>query len=105
MKIALDYDMTYSADPEMWSNFCINATDRGHEVWIVTSRDDRYDYLDNFHPPTAGIIYCRGVAKKWFCHHFPRIDFDIWIDDKPESLFENSTASREQLDEWRENRD
>jgi 5'(3')-deoxyribonucleotidase len=104
MKIALDYDGTYSSDPSLWDTFVLDAVERGHEVYIVTARDDRYDELDNSFPHTSGVIYCRGVAKKWWCHHFPRIDFDIWIDDKPESLFENSTATREQLDEWRKDR-
>mgnify|MGYP002757933485 CR=1 FL=1 len=104
MKIALDYDNTYTEDPNFWNAFSEDAVERGHTVYIVTARDDRYDYIDQHFPYVKDVIYCRGVAKRWFCHHFPRIDFDIWIDDKPESIDNNSTATRDQLDEWRKER-
>jgi hypothetical protein len=107
MKIALDYDLTYSAAPELWDHFIHKARDLGHDVRIVTARDERFDRtmpiarLGEWVP----VIYCRGIAKKWFCTHFVA-DFvpDVWIDDKPESVAGNSTATPEVLVEWREAR-
>lgn len=105
MNIALDYDDTYTRAPELWDRFIADAIDLGHNVYIVTARDDRYDQIaDAEDIDVNDIIYCRGVAKKWWCHHFPRIDFDIWIDDKPEAISENSPYDRNHLDEWRKNR-
>jgi hypothetical protein len=73
MKIALDYDNTFSADPELWAAFAGAALQRGHDIRIVTSR----------HPgcpvPVQGIpiIYCSFTAKR---KHFQA---DVWIDDDP----------------------
>lgn len=108
MKIGLDYDHTYTADPTLWLEFIDIAVALGHEVRIVTARDERYDRtqalvdLEQYVP----VIYCRGVAKKWFLTHFgDGFSPDIWIDDKPESIFKNSDFAPDKLLEWRMNRD
>lgn len=107
MKIALDYDLTYSLDPDFWSMVVDAAEMCGHEVRIVTIRDERFDrtaplmQLEKELP----VIYTRGVAKKWFLSHFgDGFTPDVWIDDKPESILSNSTFSPEGLVEWRANR-
>ncbi|RUX60149.1 hypothetical protein [Mesorhizobium sp. M7A.F.Ca.CA.002.12.1.1] len=107
MKIALDYDQTYSADPYFWQGVIKLAQHAGHEIRIVTARDDRFDrtepliHVEQIVP----VIYCRGVAKKWHLTHFgDGFVPDIWIDDKPESITTNSSAPPEGLAEWRANR-
>lgn len=107
MKIGLDYDLTYSADPAFWQLFIGHAVLAGHDVRIVTVRDERFDRT----PPLIEVekllpvIYTRGVAKRWFCEHFGGGFIpDIWVDDKPESILTNSTLSPEGLAEWREGR-
>lgn len=102
MKIALDYDQTYTADPKLWNNFIDDATNKGHDVRIVTARNPVLDKIDVGDIP---VIYCDGVAKRFVCHHFENWDPDIWIDDKPQSVDNNSTATKEVLAEWRANRD
>jgi NAD-dependent SIR2 family protein deacetylase len=105
MKIALDYDLTYSADPEFWDAFIVLAYKWGHDLRIVTVRDDR---LDRRAPlvkleKKIRVIYTRGVAKKWYCSHFTNgFVPDIWIDDKPESILNNSSATPEFLVGWRQ---
>lgn len=101
MKIALDYDLTYTADPKLWNNFIDDATQKGHDVRIVTARNPILDKIDVGYIP---VIYCDGVAKRFVCHHFQNWDPDIWIDDKPQSVDNNSTATKEVLAEWRKNR-
>lgn len=75
MKIALDYDNTYTADPELWTHFINMARVRGHEIVIVTSRHPGNK------PPTEqfGIktICCAFTAKR---KHYQA---DVWIDDDP----------------------
>lgn len=78
MNIALDYDGTYTRDPEMWDKFIILAEKMGHEVVCLTMR----------HPsePVAmkipiRIIYTARKAKALF------YNADIWIDDMPQLLF------------------
>ena len=107
MKIALDYDHTYSSDPVLWNEFICQARYAGHDIRIVTARDDRKDRTKPL--VTAEfliqVIYTRGVAKRWYCEHLVE-DFvpDVWIDDKPESIIANSTFSAEDLVVWRNRR-
>jgi hypothetical protein len=108
MKIALDFDNTYSADPNFWNLFLRITKICGHEVRIVTARDERFDRtaalveLEQRVP----VVYCRGVAKKWFMTHFGEgFAVDVWIDDKPESILINSEFAPDKLAEWRANRD
>lgn len=107
MNIALDFDSTYTADPYLWDLFIAGCRDLGHEVRIVTARDERFDRtaalveLEQRVP----VVYCRGVAKKWFMTHFGEgFSPDIWIDDRPESIFTNSEFAPDKLAEWRANR-
>jgi hypothetical protein len=107
MRIALDYDQTYTLDPRFWDAFILAANLYGHDVRIVTVRDERHDRtapliaLEEKLP----VIYTRGVAKGWFCTHFTNgWRPDIWIDDSPRSVLENSSFSPEQLIAWRAER-
>lgn len=104
MKIALDYDQTYTADRAAWSNFIDLFTEFGHDIRIVTHRHEELDKIEDV-PLGIKIIYTDGVAKKWYCER--RGDFwvpDIWIDDKPKGIFENGPLTQEQVEEWRANR-
>ncbi len=103
MKIALDYDDTYSRDPVGWDGFITIMTARGHEVMVVTYRDDRYDQNADLMRLARNIpvFYTRGVAKGWWCEQFGPGRIDVWTDDRPKSVYENSSFSPEQLIEWR----
>lgn len=81
MKIALDYDNTFSADPALWLSFIDTALARGHEVKIVTSR--RPDMPIPIHG--LDIIYCSFTAKR---KHYAA---DIWIDDDPPHIDKDHT--------------
>jgi len=102
MKIALDYDGTYTEAPDFWDNVIALAQDYGHDIRIVTARNPKADVIDdNDHE----IIYCDGIAKRFYCHWFADgFDPDIWIDDRPESIDNNSKATKEDLKIWRETR-
>ena len=111
MKIALDYDNTYTADPVLWNTFIQAAFQQGHQVFIVTARNEQLDKnetLQQLNDAGVRVIYCDGVAKKHIAvmisQHVPDFKIDIWIDDKPESIFQNSAATLEQLVEWRKTR-
>ncbi len=107
MKIALDFDNTYTADPFLWNAFINSAHSSGHEVRIVTARNERFDRTAALvelekHIP---VIYCRGVAKEWYLTHFgDGFVPDVWIDDRPQSIFMNSEFAPDKLAEWRANR-
>jgi len=107
LKISLDYDLTYSLDPAFWNLVIEFSKLFGHEVRIVTVRDERYDRTAPLieAEKIVPVIYTRGVAKKWFMSHFgDGFMPDVWIDDKPESVMHNSTFSPEGLKDWRDTR-
>lgn len=89
MRIALDYDGTYTSDPTLWENFVAMAKQRGHEVKIITARGNTmsfYHNLDNKEVEDAAVrmgidvVYCDGVQKQ------DRHGADIWIDDRPDMV-------------------
>ncbi len=75
MKIALDFDNTFTRDPELWIHFANMARVRGHEVAIVTSRSP--DFPTGVDPTWLQTIYCSFTAKR---KHYAA---DVWIDDDP----------------------
>lgn len=94
MKIALDYDGTYTADPTLWLRFILDAHAYGHEVSIVTMRflsearnggaeaapiDARLTAL------RVPIICTARQAKRAFCENIGQ-RFDVWIDDNPQAV-------------------
>ena len=87
MKLALDFDGTYTADPLFWDKVLSLAKHYGHEIWFVTMRHEGSENL----PSTLGnpVIYTGRKAKKKFCEEMGH-NFDIWIDDNPEWLFTDS---------------
>lgn len=102
-RIALDYDNTYTLDPVLWDAFVAMAFVAGHDVRIVTIRDEQHDRTTPLielekHLP---VIYCRGVAKDFWCLHHADWQPDIWIDDSPRTILENSKFSPEDLAAWR----
>jgi hydroxymethylpyrimidine pyrophosphatase-like HAD family hydrolase len=80
MLIALDYDKTYTADPALWDDFIQSAKDRGHTVKIVTMR--RPDEVIEYAP--VDVIYTSRKAKAVV------VNADIWIDDSPAWIFQDS---------------
>jgi len=103
LNIGLDYDETYTADPELWETFIGMCKLRGHDVRIVTYRHETLDTVKL--PVSVPIIYTNGVAKRHYAEHFEDFTVDIWIDDSPERMGQNSSATKEWLNEWRATRD
>ena len=80
MKIALDYDKTYTADPVLWGAFIATASARGHDVKIVTMRRPDERVLD----APAEVVYTSRKAKSSV------YSADIWIDDSPHWVHQDS---------------
>ena len=103
MLIALDYDETFTLNPALWRSFIRQCYMHSTKVVIVTFRDDRCDKnleLDKL-ACSMEVHYTRGVAKKFWMEHNTDLKVDVWIDDKPETICNNSPYTREQLIEWR----
>jgi hypothetical protein len=89
MNIGLDYDDTFTRDPEFWKNFCEMTRIAGHTIHIVTwrSRDfigDMYDFL----PEWIHIYFTACRAKRPYMEALG-IHIDVWIDDNPEAVVRN----------------
>ena len=83
-KIALDFDETYTAMPQIWDRFISDCKRHGHTVTIVTARGEwennpSYNHdirvVADFHG--IEVVYTGGEQKS---EHFKA---DIWIDDNP----------------------
>lgn len=84
MRIAIDYDGTYTADPPLWNEWIAQASGRGHEVVCVTMR---YPHEQVQMP--CEVIYTSRQAKALFMAGLNRCPA-VWIDDSPHWIFESS---------------
>lgn len=88
MLIALDYDGTYTKDPELWDLFLQAATALGHQVIIATMRfeSEGGEITPLLDKGVSSIVFTDRKAK------LPALDArgirpDIWIDDMPWWIF------------------
>lgn len=104
MRIALDFDKTYTAHPSFWNAVLLLAKTFGVDIRIVTARSP---VLDRTAPlidveTKATVIYCNGIAKEYHCTYWTGGWYpDIWIDDKPVNIGSNSPTSPADLAAWR----
>lgn len=89
MKIALDWDETFTRDPTLWVSFVRRAQQRKHIVKIVTMRSKAQAVeIENalfIYGLDLDIIATGMNQKRAFCaaeEFFP----DVWIDDTPEFI-------------------
>lgn len=90
MILAIDYDGTWTADPDLWAAFSRMAKARGHEIWCVTGRQPAM-MPEVF--ATAGAVLgadrCLAAGGEPKAQAFERRTgkrVDIWIDDMPEMI-------------------
>lgn len=104
-KFAFDYDGTISDNFGDWYYVMGFLQSQGHEVFVVTFRDERHDRnsdLTFLEEDNFDVYYTRGVAKRWWCEQFGPGKVDVWIDDKPEAILNNSNYTVDDLHVWRE---
>lgn len=90
MILALDYDGTYTADPDLWLAFVRGAKQRGHAVHVVTMRYESEIYggaraakMDwRLMAFVDSIVFTGRKAKKPVCEE-RGLKIDVWIDDNP----------------------
>lgn len=105
MNIALDYDGTYTADPDLWESFIDRAYENGHYVFIVTSRHPEIDnnkVLEKLKKTTNGVIFTNYKAKRHYVESQEGIKIDVWIDNDPRGIIEDSDITPEQVEMFRE---
>jgi len=91
LDIALDYDHTYTADPELWDKFIEQAQLFGHDVHIVTMRYPEEQVRHDV-PVGCEVHYTSRQGKRRFMQNIGR-EFDIWIDDLPEFILHSTNEA------------
>ena len=86
--IALDFDGTYTADPELWRFFVRDALRAGHRVVVVSCRSETSENLGTIRQRLGTLgasvpIVLTSHRPKRMCAQFAGYDVDIWIDDQP----------------------
>lgn len=92
MNIGLDYDDTYTRDPDMWNRVIAHMRGRNHKVYVVTWRSESesmeiYTYLTT---RVDGIYPTNRKAKEKFMYA-QGIRIDVWIDDNPSAILHDMT--------------
>lgn len=63
MRIAIDYDNTYTRDPEFWDQMIDYGNSRGHEFICVTMRSEKEGVLNI----PCRVIFTNRNQKRPFC--------------------------------------
>lgn len=82
MTISIDFDKTWTADPELWRQFLELARSRGHTVVMVTAREDMAPDMERSVPKDLPIVFTNGEMKE-FSALRQGWKVDVWIDDCP----------------------
>ena len=86
MNIAIDFDNTWTVDPDMWQAFRVLAELQGHSCIIATNRYKWSRDMDRWMLPVdMTVIYCGGEYKDVACK-MQGWKIDVWIDDTPRMI-------------------
>lgn len=85
MKIAVDYDRTYTADAKLFQAFILMAQALGHEVFIVTMRREGSEAIGHAIPGNPLVYYTERQAKRGYMRR-EGIEIDVWVDDDPVAI-------------------
>lgn len=95
LTFGLDFDNTYSIDPEFWNKFIDTAHAKGYVVLCITQEDSdsqaQYDKVTSTIGKVIGDKNCyftAGKAKMDYCDKHD-IVIDIWIDNNPKRIFKD----------------
>ena len=109
MIIALDFDETYTKDPMLWNYLILGVNHdklKANKIIMATYRHEKLDYDPLFEILRVLGVDCYftdGKAKKPFLQNLG-IEVDIWIDDNPLSIMQDSAWKHDspELHAWRE---
>jgi hypothetical protein len=86
MIISIDYDKTWTEDPDLWHDFANVARHRRHSVVMVTGRKGWTDDMARGHIPTWIPIIYAGDQMKEKAARAAGYPVDVWIDDMPGTI-------------------
>jgi hypothetical protein len=96
MIIAIDYDNTYTADPETFNKVIALFKAAGHDVICVTAREDGAMGVPvrNSIGKLVPVIFAGSLAKRVAAKK-RGYDVDVWIDDMPAMIDEYDSEELE----------
>lgn len=88
MIIALDYDNTFTRDPDFWDDFVMLARAYDHECVLVTGRSDDGIMGDEVKKKVGDLMPIVFAGREWKREAALRKGWkvDVWIDDSPEHV-------------------
>ena len=103
MLLALDFDATYTLDPDYWNKVIELTRESGHEIIMATYRHAVADWDPIMEKIDLDIHFTDGKAKKPFLEE-KGIVVDVWLDDRPLTVVEDSAWGQDspELAAWRE---
>jgi hypothetical protein len=98
MKIGLDFDNTYTRDPEAWNTFIRYFTGRGHTVYCTTYR--LQSQSDEVYETIGEVIGRKNCYFTAYTAKHPYmvaqgIIIDVWIDDMPQLIYQGMDTGHE----------
>lgn len=93
--ISIDFDDTFTTDPELWRAFAALAKKRGHKVICASLRMNTHEHtadLNDAWDNKVEIVLCSHNVKDEVCRQRGH-RVDIWIDDMPFVCKEEEMAS------------
>lgn len=93
MIVALDYDDTFTRDPDVWYLIVNKLRDAGHTVYGVTMRyPHEASGMDTLYDLACNDLFFTGrKAKKNFMED-RGIFVDVWIDDQPGWVLQDAAS-------------
>jgi hypothetical protein len=91
MTISIDFDRTFSADPQMWGEFARKAVANGNTVVMISRRPEADrgeviaslgDYAESF----SDVLLVGGDTLKADAAQAAGIAVDVWVDDSPQTI-------------------
>lgn len=105
LNFGIDFDGTYTEDPDLWMEFFELAHRLGHKTYIVTMRNEVFegDYVyECIEDKVDGIIFTSRHNKEEYIRENYFIDIDIWIDNDPVCIVKNHPTLYEMNESVRE---
>lgn len=88
MTISLDFDNTWTKDPDLWNGFIQSAESLGHKVICITNREVWSGDMVRHSLPSIPILFAGRQFKRSYAEE-QGIKVDIWIDDMPGTVEES----------------
>lgn len=89
IKIALDYDQTFTRDPKAWTEFIHLMQREGHTVYCVTMRyaeGKEYNEVQRAVGHLVDGLFCTARKGKRSFMSARQINIDVWVDDTPDFI-------------------